>query len=219
MAQGELVKLMDRTVRGFFAELGAEAPVPGGGSVAALAGACAAALCEMICRLTLSSEKLAEAWHSMQEILVEAVRLRMRLQDLVDEDAEAYSAVIVARRLPKGTPEEQASRMAAVQAAVVRSARAPLETLETIADLAAMVGRAAAQANPSCITDAGSAAAMIRAGANAASWNVRINLASIVDESLRDSLAESTARGLARALESAGRTESLVEAHLTRRTE
>ena len=213
------MKLMDNTVRGFIAELGAETPVPGGGSIAAFAGACAAALCEMVCRLTMSNAKLAEAWPSMKEIRVEAVRLRMRLQDLVDEDAEAYASVIAARRLPKGTPEEQASRKAAVQAAVVHSARVPLETLQAIAVLADMVEQAAARGNPSCITDAGSAAALIRAGANAASWNVRINLASIMDEALRDNLGESAARGLARAEECAGRTESLVEWRLTRSRE
>jgi formiminotetrahydrofolate cyclodeaminase len=47
---------------------------------------------------------------------------------------------------------------------------------------------------------------------------VRINLASIVDEPLRKSLAESAARGLARAADCAGRTESLVESHLARST-
>ena len=213
------MKLMDRTVRGFINELGAEAPVPGGGSVAALAGACAAGLCEMVCRLAVTNAKVAEAWPSVQNMRVEAVRLRMRLQDLVDEDAEAYASVIAARRLPKGTPEEHASRKAAVRAAVVHSARVPLETLQAIAVLADMVEQAAARGNPSCITDAGSAAALIRAGANAASWNVRINLASIMDEPLRESLQESAARGLARAVECAGRTESLVEAHLTRSRE
>jgi formiminotetrahydrofolate cyclodeaminase len=173
----------------------------------------------MVCRLSMTSAKVAEAWPSVQDIRVAAARLRMRLQELVDEDAEAYASVIAARRLPKSTPEEQASRKGAVQAAVVHSARVPLETLQAIAVLADMVEQAAARGNPSCITDAGSAAALIRAGANAASWNVRINLASIMDEPLRDSLEESAARGLALAVECAGRTESLVEAHLTRSRE
>jgi formiminotetrahydrofolate cyclodeaminase len=199
--------------------LGAEAPVPGGGSVAALAGACAAALCEMVCRLTLSNAKLGEAWPAMQEIKVEAVRLRMRLQDLVDEDADAYAGVIAARHLPKDTLDEQAARKAAVQAALLYSARVPLRTLESIGGLAELVERTAELGNPSCITDAGSAAALVRAGANASAWNVRINLASIADIPLRDSLAESCAGVLARALESAARAESLVESHLARRAE
>jgi formiminotetrahydrofolate cyclodeaminase len=212
-----MMKLMDKTVRGFIAELGAEAPVPGGGSVAALAGACAAALCEMVCRLTLSNARLAETWPAMQEVRVEAVRLRMRLQDLVDEDADAYAGVVAARRLPKGTPGEQAERKAAVQAALLHSARVPLRTLESIGDLSEIVERTAELGNPSGITDAGSAAALVRAGANASAWNVRINLASIVDIPLRDSLAESCERVLARALDGAARAESLVESRLGRR--
>jgi len=208
------MKLLEMSMRSVLAELASVSPVPGGGSAAALAGACAAALCEMVCRLTLSNAKMSDAWPSMQETLGAAGQARMRLQDLVDEDAEAYAAVVAARRLPKSTPPEQEARKAAVQAAVVRSAKVPLETLETIAVLSDLVEQAAVRGNPSCITDAGSAAAMIRAGACAASWNVRINLASIVDESLRHGLAESASRALARALESAGRTESLVDTHL-----
>jgi formiminotetrahydrofolate cyclodeaminase len=173
----------------------------------------------MVCRLTLSNEKLAAAWPAMQEIRVEAVRLRMRLQDLVDEDAEAYAAVIAARHLPKGTAGEQASRKAAVQAAVVQAARVPLRTLESIAELSALVERTAALGNVSCITDSGSAASLVRAGANASSWNVRINLESIVDVPLRESLAESSALVLSRALDSADRAESLVESHFTRSAE
>src|SRR4029079_10609878 len=45
--------LVDRTVRSFVDEVSSESPAPGGGSVAALAGSLAAALCAMVANLTV----------------------------------------------------------------------------------------------------------------------------------------------------------------------
>ncbi|MGD0728442.1 MAG: cyclodeaminase/cyclohydrolase family protein [Spirochaetia bacterium] len=212
------MKLLDLTVRSLLDELASESPAPGGGSVAALAGACAAALCEMVCRLTLGNARLSDTWPLMGGILSDASRLRARLQALIDEDAEAYSAVVAARRLPKDTPAEEAARKLQVQAGIVRSAQVPLETLEAIAALADLVERAAQKGNPSCITDAGSAAQMIRAGAVAAAWNVRVNLPSVRDVKLKEELGSDTARILERIIKTVERVDAMVEQRLNERS-
>src|SRR5208337_1242827 len=165
----------------FLAELGSASPAPGGGSAAALAGAIAASLCEMVCRLTLSREAYKDVWAVVGEAQLRAGSLGSRLRELIEEDAQAFNSVMTARKLPRGTEEQKAARELAIQEATLRSARVPLETLEYLAPLADLAVVCAEMGNQGCVTDAGSAAQMIRAGATAAEWNVRVNLPSVRD--------------------------------------
>jgi methenyltetrahydrofolate cyclohydrolase len=192
-------------------ELASSSPAPGGGSAAALAGAMAAGLCAMAARLTLGREVLRERWPEMERIRDEADGLAARLQDLAEEDAAAFDAVMQARRLPRGTPPEQEARAAAVQAAVLRCAEVPLQTLRAVLGTAELAAAAVKGANPACLTDAGTAAALARAGAAAAAYNVRINLRGITDPGRRAALAGETAAALARVEELAARAAALVE--------
>ena len=52
--------LTERTVSQFLDELASNSPAPGGGSVAALAGAVGAALSSMVCNLTVGKKKYAD---------------------------------------------------------------------------------------------------------------------------------------------------------------
>src|SRR5207248_7067614 len=61
---------------GWIDELAGAAPVPGGGSAAALAGTLAAALVAMVCRLTIGRKAYAAAEGRAREILAEAESLR-----------------------------------------------------------------------------------------------------------------------------------------------
>jgi len=208
------MSLMNLTVQELLAELGADSPAPGGGSVAALAGAMAASLCEMVAGLTLGREKLRDAWPAMERARSEAWRLGTSLRRLVDDDTAAYLAVVAARKLPRATPAEKAARDSAVQEAVGRAAAVPLETLLTLAELSAIALVVAEKGSSGCITDAGSAGEMIGAGARAAAWNVRINLPDVRDELLRARLSAAAETALAAALAAVERVRSLVESQL-----
>ncbi len=186
------MNLPNLTVKAFLDELASGSPAPGGGSTAALAGAMASALCGMVSRLTLGRQKLRDRWPAMEEVASEADRLRGRFLGLVDEDADAYLAVVAARKLPRGSDDERAARERAVAVAVLHSARAPLETLLLAGEAAELAARALEQGNPSCLTDAGSAAQAARLAAEAAAYNVRINLPDIADPSERARLAHET---------------------------
>jgi formiminotetrahydrofolate cyclodeaminase len=61
--------LVDKTIKGFLEELASESPAPGGGSVAALCGSLAAALCSMVCRLTIDKKKYENVNDEFKEIL------------------------------------------------------------------------------------------------------------------------------------------------------
>jgi formiminotetrahydrofolate cyclodeaminase len=190
------VNLAAMSVEQMCGELASDSPAPGGGSAAALAGAIAASLCAMVSRLTAGREAFREAWGEMREVQSESERLSARLLRLADEDAEAFLSVMAARALPKTTEAEKTARLKAIQEATLRSARVPLETLESLALLASLAAAVASRGNPRCITDAGSAAQLLRAGALGASYNVRVNLPSLADPTARGQLSAAAARAL-----------------------
>jgi glutamate formiminotransferase/formiminotetrahydrofolate cyclodeaminase len=86
-------------------------------------------------------------------------------------------------RLPKGTPEEQAAREAAIATATVAAIEVPLGVLEAcpeIIDLCLEVGSIGLQASRS---DAGTGAQVARASAAGAYQNVCINMPGLSDRS------------------------------------
>jgi glutamate formiminotransferase/formiminotetrahydrofolate cyclodeaminase len=209
------VNLLHMTVEELLGELSSDSPAPGGGSAAALAGAIAASLCEMVSRLTLGREKYRDTWPELEGAGTEARLLGARLRRLVDEDSAAFESVIAARRLSKSTEEEKAERDTAVQSAVSRAAHAPLSTLESLAALSSVALLAVEKGNPGCITDAGTAGEMIAAGARAASWNVRVNLPGLRDITARNRLAADSAAALATVAQTVERIRATVELRLT----
>lgn len=212
------MKMSEMTIDGFLAELGSDSPAPGGGSTAALAGAIAASLCEMVSGLTLSRETYKDLWPVMQEARARAGSLGSRLRELIDEDAQAFNSVMAARKLPRGTEEQKAARERAVQEGTLRSARVPLETLEYLAALADLASVCAEMGNPGCVTDTGSAAQMIRAGAASAEWNVRVNLPSVRDAKLKEELGRNAARLLEGIMKTVERVDAMVEKSLNERS-
>jgi glutamate formiminotransferase/formiminotetrahydrofolate cyclodeaminase len=202
------------TVEDLLRELASDSPAPGGGSAAALAGAAAGALCAMVARLTLGREKFRDAWPAMEDLRAQSQRLSARLAELVDEDTQAYAAVVAARRMPKNTGQEQAARTAAIAEATLRAARVPLETLTLLRELAACAARALERGNPSCLTDAGSAAALVEAGATAAAYNVRVNLPGVEDPAEREALRRQALEALAAVQETVRGVEQDVDRRL-----
>jgi formiminotetrahydrofolate cyclodeaminase len=93
--------LTEQTISQFLNELASSSPAPGGGSVAALAGAAGAALASMVCNLTLGKKKYAEVQAEVSAVLQETEKLRRELTLLIDKDTEAFNTVMAAFSLPK----------------------------------------------------------------------------------------------------------------------
>jgi formiminotetrahydrofolate cyclodeaminase len=153
-------------------------PTPGGGSAAALAGATAAALVTMVCRMPKTRTGDPAERARLDQALADARTTGDQLRRLVDEDSAAYDAVVAAYRLPKATAEEKASRKRAVDAAVAVATDVPLRTAEMCSAVLAAAQAAAENGNPSALSDARTAAALAWAGLKGAAENVRINLGS-----------------------------------------
>ncbi len=157
-------------------------PIPGGGSVAALAGALAAALAQMVANLTLGRKKYAASEEAMRALRDEAEAARRELLGLMRRDSEAFEALLAAGRGPQASPGEAALREAAVRRATLEAARVPLRTAELAALVAGMARRAAESGNPNAASDAGTAAWLARAAGQGALLNVEINLQSLSED-------------------------------------
>lgn len=176
------MSFINMSINEFLQELASGAPTPGGGSVAALCGGLASALCSMVARATHGKEKYRSAWVEMETIMQHGDRLRDCFLELADEDANAYNQVVAAMRLPKTTEEEKTRRGEALQKANRKATEVPLKTATLMVEIAHWLKQIADKGNPNCISDAGTAAELIRAAAYAASFNVRFNLAGVNNE-------------------------------------
>lgn len=197
--------LIDRTVTDFAAVTASDAPAPGGGSVSALSGALAAALAEMVANLTVGREKFAAAQGAMQNLLEAVPTVRQGLLEAVDEDSAAFDEYMAALALPKGTEEEKEIRKNAMQEGLKQAALVPLRTARLAASLFAHLDAAVKCGNPNAVTDAMVATMLARTCVLGAVFNVRVNLASIRDETFVRRLSEECAE-LQCAAESAERT-------------
>ena len=170
------------SVSSFFASVASSDPVPGGGSVAAHAGALAAALAQMVAGLTIGKKKYAAVEAEMKEAALKAVALGNTLASLVKRDAEAYSLVSEAHKLPKEPADAAARRNEAVTNALLKAAEVPLETARASAEVAQIALLVAEKGNANAVTDAGVAALLAEAACRGADYNVRINVTALDDK-------------------------------------
>ena len=178
--------LKDLSMEQFVREVASAAPAPGGGSVAALAGAQAAGLISMYCRLSMKREKYGDAVRLLEETGNIAGDLSVRLIQAVDEDSAAFNRVMDALRLPRITEEEKSRRTESVQEAAFQAARIPLATAEYGLRLLKLVEAVAGRGNPAAATDLGVGNLQALAALVGAAYNVRINLAAIKDAAVKE---------------------------------
>jgi formiminotetrahydrofolate cyclodeaminase len=169
------------TLKGFLDELASSSPAPGGGSVAALAGALGAALTSMVCNLTIGKKKYADVDGEMKKIVRQSEELRERFTILIEKDTEAFNKVMEAFSLPKDNDAQKALRNAAIEAATKEATMVPLEVMKHCIDAMALAQNVAASGNKNSVTDAGVSALMLHAACESAALNVRINLNGLTD--------------------------------------
>lgn len=174
--------LTELTCREFLNRLASNAPTPGGGGGAAMAGALAVALASMVGNLTVGKEKFVKSEAEMQELLKEAEALRTQFLQLVNADAEVFNEFMTCYRLPKATDEEKQQRNQAIQNAAKRAAEVPLQIAEASLKVMHIAKRMAEIGNPTAITDAAVSSIMGRAALRSAAYNVVVNLKLIKDE-------------------------------------
>jgi formiminotetrahydrofolate cyclodeaminase len=185
-------RLVDETLRAFSDDLASDAPVPGGGSAAAYAGALGAALAAMVARI---AAKRADE-EGLRDYIAEMENLRGDFLRLVDDDSAAYASVAEAMRLPKATAEEKLIRNERIQSALLAASRVPLEVARTSRRLLDACERGLPKAPAAAVSDIGVGALMAEAALRGAAMNVMINLSSLKDRAQVKTLSEDLDRAI-----------------------
>jgi glutamate formiminotransferase/formiminotetrahydrofolate cyclodeaminase len=207
-------RLMERKLNEFLDELSSDSPAPGGGSVAALGGACAAALAAMVANLTVGKKGYEPAWEELGSMAEKAQALKDRLSAAADQDTAAFNRVMEAFRLPKGTPEEKTARKKAIESATQAATLVPLETLRQCVEVLPLAKTAAEKGNRNSLSDAGVAASFARAAGRGAYLNVRTNLNTLFDTAFVERTAAEAKALLTELEQRAAEIEASVQAAL-----
>ena len=170
--------------RDFVSLLASDSPAPGGGGAAAIAGALGAALGEMVAALTLGKKRYAPVEPEIKAAAEELGRLRERLLDMVMEDAQGFEPLSRAYRLPKDEP----GREEILEKATLAACAAPMEIGDLGCKALKCVEVMAEKGSVMAVSDAGCAAAMIKAAVDSAALNVYINTKGLKDRDRAENL-------------------------------
>lgn len=183
--------LIDRKVSKFLDELASNSPTPGGGSVAALAGALGAALLSMVGNLTIGKKKYKDVEDDFKKIISSSERLRYELSQLIEEDVKVFNNFMATYKMPKETEDEKKIRAKKIQKSLIEAAKVPLRVAYKCLDILSLSKEVAEKGNINVVSDAGVAALMAEAALESAILNVKINLRMIKDEKIRTELYSS----------------------------
>lgn len=164
-------KLTDRSCEAFAEVLAAKESVPGGGGAAALAGALGVALCSMVGNFTTGKKTYAAVEDDIQRMLSDATDVRLRLIQLVQEDAEAFFPLSQAYAIPRDDPR----RAEVLEEATKAACAAPLEMMRQICRAIELLEEMGEKGSKMLLSDVGCGALLCRAALEAASLNVFVN--------------------------------------------
>lgn len=188
------MNLRDLSLNNFVQEVASSSPAPGGGSVAAYAGAQGYALVAMVCRLTLGRDKFSSVQEEMKSLLEVSVVKQEQLLILVQEDTQGFKVVMKALGLPKNSDEEKVLRREALEQATIKAAEIPLQTAKACLEGLREMPGLLTKGNPNALSDMGVAALMFKSGLEGALYNVQINALGLKSlQTNKNLLAECTA--------------------------
>jgi glutamate formiminotransferase/formiminotetrahydrofolate cyclodeaminase len=179
----------------FVKSAAARTPTPGGGSVAALVGALAAATGEMAIQYSLGKKSLEAFEEELRPALEEFARARQLLLELMEEDQAAYESLSALRKLPADHPE----RKEKFDFVLLASIRVPQTMGAVAASLLELCDRMVNFVNPNLLSDLAVCADLAMAVVRCAQYNVRANLSSIKDQADRRRFEDANNQILSRA--------------------
>ena len=185
--------LVEMKLTDFIDEVSRESPAPGGGSIAALAGALGASLSSMVSNLTANKRGSNAVDKILNDAAEECQQIKDALVKAIDEDTNAFNAYMNARRLPNKTAEEKKAREEAMQAGLKQAVMVPLNTAKQSLRAIEIAEIVAKNGNPNSITDVGVGAQSAYTGVIGGIFNVLINLKDIKDQKFVDKMRMSCA--------------------------
>ena len=175
-----------KSCREFVSLLASSAPAPGGGGAAALVGAIGTALGNLVGALTVGKKKYADVEEKIKCLMSRCDELQTQLLDQVSADAEGFVPLARAYGIPKDDP----NRAETLERATVTACQAPMRIMELCCDSLNVIAVMAEKGSRLAVSDAGCAAALVKAALQAASLNVFINTKTLRDRALAQEMNE-----------------------------
>ncbi len=163
------------TSKEFIEKVASKAPVPGGGSVAALVGAFGAALGNMVASLTVGKKKYSHVEEDMQELILEIREVQANLMELVEKDIECFEPLSKLYGVHPQTKNEKRQHEIEMEKALYEACMVPLDIIRECGRAIEMSREFAMKGNRIAVSDAASSAVLCKAAMQAASLNVYIN--------------------------------------------
>ena len=198
-------------VEDFADAVASPAPAPGGGSVAAVCGALAAALARMVAAISLEKNEPGAAMPALRKVRRRAETLQDRLLELAEMDSDAYRAVVKAYKAPKKTEAQRRKRSANIRRTLIRASEIPLETMGSCVEVLQISVKAMEQGSEVAFTDAASASLIAHAALKGAALNVAVNIASLKKSSDTVRIQRTMTSLLKAGLKAAKRADKLVQ--------
>jgi len=192
-------RLVSMNLRAFANETASDSPAPGGGSIAAYAGALGASLATMVANLSAHKRGWDARLDEFSGWAVKGQQLKDELLNLVDEDTRAFDGIMNAFGLPKETAEEKAARKQAIQNATKYAVEIPYKTMQKAFEVFEIAEAMVMNGNPNSVTDAGVGALCARTAVYGAWMNVQINLSGLEDQNFKAEMMEKSNHLLAQA--------------------
>ena len=174
----------------FIEELSSKAPVPGGGGASALVGSMGVALGTMVGNLTTGKKKYADVEEDIQSLLKQSEDLIIRLNQLVQKDADVFAPLANAYKMPTDTEGERAKKDRVLQDALILATEVPLAIAECSLEGIRLMDRYAQKGSRLAVSDAGVGAVFCKAALQGAKLNVLINLKIMKNETQKKEYGE-----------------------------
>ena len=183
-----------KSCREFVCALASSAPAPGGGGAAALVGAIGTALGNMVGSLTVGKKRYADVDEEMRALKAKCDDLQARLLDQVLADAEGFEPLARAYGIPRDDPDRDAK----LEAATMTACRAPMQIMQLCCEAIEAAAVFAEKGSRIAVSDAGCAAAILKAALMSASLNVSINTQALRNREAADAMNAQVGAMLAR---------------------
>jgi formiminotetrahydrofolate cyclodeaminase len=176
-------------VREFAAATAAKTPIPGGGSVAGVVGALAAALGEMAVNFTLGKKDFQAHEQANAVLAARLGRARGMFEDLTADDMAAYGFY------QESAKADDARKQTALAAAINVPREMAALALAVLGDLAELSGHC----NRWLLSDCAAGAALAEAVVRLCDYNVRVNNPALADRQAAGDLQAASDRDCRRA--------------------
>lgn len=158
--------IKNQKIEKFLDEVGSSRPTPGGGAVAAVTGAMAATLVEMVCNLTIGKKKYLDVQKRMEILARRAKEAKIELLDMADADSEAFDKVMAAYKTENKDE---------IKAALFWAIEIPQKVAKIAEEVQMMALEVAKIGNTNAYSDAMSAEHLANAAMESAYENIEIN--------------------------------------------